>query len=65
MDFKTLKDDTVTLRDLHSTKQTRLSLTELREELNLLLSKQKTWDSLLKKLGEFVYDRDESGVGAK
>lgn len=64
VDFKTIQDDTVTLRDLHTTKQTRLSIQELKEELRLLLSEQKSWEELLKKNGEFVYDKDESGVGA-
>ena len=64
VDFKTLKDNTVTLRDLHSTKQTRLGVAELREELSLMLMKQRSYAELMSKHGEFVYDKDESGVGA-
>ncbi len=64
VDFQTLKDSTVTLRDLHSTKQTRVELEGLKEEMQLLLSKQKSWEEVLAKKGEFIYDKNESGVGA-
>lgn len=37
----------------------------LEEELRLMLSQQKSWEAVLEAHGQFVYDKDESGVGAK
>jgi len=54
VDFDTLEDDTVTLRELDSTKQIRLPISELAQLLIDLTSEYTTWADVVKKHGLFT-----------
>jgi glycyl-tRNA synthetase len=53
VDFQTVKDGTVTLRDRDSTKQVRASQDEIVEAVQALCSGEKTWDDIAKQLPAF------------
>jgi len=53
VDFDTLEDDTVTLRELDSTKQIRLPIGELAQLLIDLTSEYTTWADVVAKHGLF------------
>ena len=53
IDFDTLKDETVTLRDLDSMKQIRLPISELTELISDLTTGYTEWSQAVKKYGLF------------
>lgn len=54
IDFQTLKDDTVTLRERDTTKQFRATKDQVVEAIKDLVDEKVQWDALVKKYGEFV-----------
>jgi glycyl-tRNA synthetase len=46
VDFDTLNDDTVTLRDLDTMKQVRMPIKDLSESITQLANGLKTWDNV-------------------
>ncbi len=54
IDFDTIKDNTVTLRERDTTKQIRAGAQEIVEAVDGLVSGTVTWDELVKKYGEFA-----------
>lgn len=59
VDFDTLKDDTVTLRDLFSMKQVRLPLTEVAQVIHEMTSGATNWEAVVTKYGLFEASKDE------
>jgi glycyl-tRNA synthetase len=53
IDFQTVQDGTVTLRDRDSTKQVRATQDEIVEAVQALCSGEKTWDDIAKQLPAF------------
>jgi len=53
VDFDTLKDETVTLRDLDTMKQVRMPITALSSNITLLANGLKTWDDVCKEYPVF------------
>jgi glycyl-tRNA synthetase len=51
VDFDTLEDDTVTMRDLYSMKQVRLPIADLVETINSLSLEKITWSNTVDKYG--------------
>jgi glycyl-tRNA synthetase len=51
VDFDTLEDDTVTMRDLYSMKQVRLPIADLVETINSLSLEKITWQNTVDKYG--------------
>ncbi|KAL2848485.1 hypothetical protein BJY01DRAFT_211853 [Aspergillus pseudoustus] len=54
VDFQSVKDNTVTLRDRDSTKQVRASEDEILQALKSLVEGEETWEDILKRLPEFI-----------
>jgi glycyl-tRNA synthetase len=54
VDFQTVKDGSVTLRERDSTRQIRGSIDEIIKACDDILNGAVTWDELIKKFGEFV-----------
>lgn len=54
VDFDSLKDETVTLRDRDSTKQVRASISEVVSAVKSLVDGQETWADVFKRLPEFL-----------
>lgn len=54
VDFDSLKDQTVTLRDRDSTKQVRAPIPEIVAAVKNLVQGQETWAEVFKKLPEFL-----------
>lgn len=53
VDFDSLNDDTVTLRDLHSMKQVRMKIQELPSNISALALGNKTWQEVLEQYPVF------------
>ena len=53
VDFDTLKDETVTMRDLDSMKQVRLPIAEVAHNINSLIDGHQTWMQVVEKYGLF------------
>jgi len=49
VDFKTLEDETVTLRELHTMKQLRVPLKEVAKVLAGLSSEEESWEEVCKR----------------
>lgn len=47
VDFDTLTQESVTLRDLHTMKQVRMPIKDLAHNISQLAQGQKTWDEVL------------------
>ena len=54
MDFQTVKDNTITLRDRDSTKQVRAEESQIIEAVKSLVDGEESWDDVRKRLPEFV-----------
>jgi glycyl-tRNA synthetase len=54
VDFDTVNDDTVTMRDLYSMKQIRLPIADLVECMNSLNLERITWQDVVDKYGLFT-----------
>lgn len=54
VDFDTLKDETVTLRDLDSMKQVRLPIEEVSFNVNQMIAGHLKWEQVVEKYGLFV-----------
>jgi glycyl-tRNA synthetase len=59
IDDDTLKDDTVTLRELHSMKQIRIPITKLSNTILDLSKGLTTWEDIQKVFPEFVSEKDD------
>ena len=59
VDFDTLKDDSVTMRELHSMKQVRLPASEVAATINGLTGESLTWDAVVEKYGLVVKKEEE------
>jgi glycyl-tRNA synthetase len=53
VDFQSLKDDTITLRERDSTKQVRASVDQVLEAIRNLCSGSETWADIAKRLPIF------------
>ena len=53
VDFETLKDETVTLRDLQTMKLVRMKIQELPSNIYSLANGQKTWNEVLQQYPTF------------
>jgi len=53
VDFQSLKDETVTLRDRDSTKQVRASISEVISAVKSIVDGAETWDQVKTRLPEF------------
>lgn len=54
IDFDSVKDATITLRERDSTKQVRASRDDVFDAVNSLISGRKTWDDVFARLPEFM-----------
>ncbi|KAL4974322.1 hypothetical protein BDW66DRAFT_161369 [Aspergillus desertorum] len=54
VDFQSVKDNTITLRDRDSTKQVRASQEEILQTLKSLVEGEETWEDVRKRLPEFT-----------
>ncbi|KAL4734304.1 hypothetical protein BDV11DRAFT_209503 [Aspergillus similis] len=54
VDFQSVKDNTITLRDRDSTKQVRASQEEILQALKSLVEGEETWEDVRKRLPEFT-----------
>jgi glycyl-tRNA synthetase len=54
IDFQSVKDDTVTLRDRDSTKQVRSDLESICSAIKSIVEGNKTWSDIQKELPEFT-----------
>lgn len=54
IDFQTVKDNTITLRDRDSTKQVRADENQIIEAIKALVEGEETWEDVRKRLPEFV-----------
>ncbi|KAL6235462.1 hypothetical protein BDW75DRAFT_230308 [Aspergillus navahoensis] len=54
VDFQSIKDSTITLRDRDSTKQVRASQEEILQALKSLVEGEETWEDVRKRLPEFT-----------
>jgi glycyl-tRNA synthetase len=54
IDFQTLKDETVTLRERDSTKQIRATVDQILEAVDDLIENRTTWAALVSVYGEFA-----------
>ena len=54
VDFQTVKDETITLRERDSTKQVRASIQEICSALDSLVRGRETWQDVQKRLPEFT-----------
>lgn len=54
IDFDTLKDDSITLRERDSTKQVRASISDVVQSIKGLVDNQEVWDDVFKRLPEFI-----------
>lgn len=53
VDFQTLKDNTITLRERDSMKQVRSSIEEIVRIVQEIVEGRETWDAVVERLGEF------------
>jgi len=53
VDFDTLKDDTITMRELFSTKQVRLPIADVPSTISALVMTTLTWVQVVEKYGLF------------
>ena len=53
VDFDTLKDETVTIRDLDSMKQVRLPIAEVADNVNSMINGLIKWQQVVEKYGLF------------
>ena len=53
VDFETLKDETVTIRDLDSMKQVRLPIAEVADNVNSMINGLIKWQQVVEKYGLF------------
>ena len=53
VDFDTLKDETVTIRDLDSMKQVRLPIAEVADNVNSMINGLIKWEKVVEKYGLF------------
>jgi glycyl-tRNA synthetase len=60
VDFDTLTEESVTLRDLHSMKQVRMKIQDLPSNISALTNSHKTWDEVLQQ-----YPLFQAGAEAK
>lgn len=54
IDFDTVKDDSITLRERDSTRQVRASIDEIIASIKSLVDDVETWDDVFKRLPEFI-----------
>ncbi len=54
IDFQTVKDNSITLRDRDSTKQVRAAESEIVAAVKSLVDGDETWDDVKKRLPEFA-----------
>ncbi|KAL3704113.1 Glycine--tRNA ligase 1, mitochondrial [Talaromyces marneffei ATCC 18224] len=54
IDFDTVKDDSITLRERDSTRQVRASIDEIIASIKSLVDNAETWDDVFKRLPEFL-----------
>ena len=54
VDFQSVKDSTITLRDRDSTKQVRASEDEILQALKSIVDGDETWEDVRKRLPEFT-----------
>lgn len=59
IDFQTVKDDTVTLRERDSTKQVRATLQEICQAIEALVRGRETWQDVAARLPEFTTQEAE------
>lgn len=59
VDQRTFEDDTVTLRELHTTKQIRLPSTEMVTLLRDLVAEHTTWEAAVEQYGLFTHEGTE------
>jgi glycyl-tRNA synthetase len=58
IDFQTVEDDTVTLRDLRTTQQVRLKIADLADTIGSLCTLRQRWDDVVKRFPVFVHKED-------
>jgi len=58
VDTRTMSDNTVTIRELHTMKQIRLSVDEAVKLLSDLVAEFQTWESAVEKYGVYVPSED-------
>jgi glycyl-tRNA synthetase len=54
IDFDTVKDDSITLRERDSTRQVRASIDEIIASIKSLVDDAETWDDVFKRLPGFI-----------
>jgi glycyl-tRNA synthetase len=54
VDFQTVKDGTITLRERDSTKQIRATNEEVFEAIKDIVDEKRTWNEVIDHFGEFV-----------
>jgi glycyl-tRNA synthetase len=54
IDFDTIKNDSITLRERDSTKQVRASVSDIVQSIKSLVDNQEVWDDIFKRLPEFI-----------
>lgn len=59
VDERTFEDDTVTVRELHTTKQIRLPCQEMVTLLRDLVQEHTTWEAAVEQYGLFVHGQTE------
>lgn len=59
VDFETIENGTITLRERDSTKQVRALIEEIIESIKSLVDNKETWTDAFKRLPEFVSQGDE------
>ncbi|CDU85082.1 glycine--tRNA ligase, putative [Plasmodium yoelii] len=60
IDFQTLKDKTITLRDRDSMLQIRVNISEVSDIINSLLSQKSSWSDYVQKYGLFIQQNLEN-----
>ena len=65
VDFQTLADDTVTLRERDSTRQIRMPKAEITPSIFAIVHNKLTWEQLLKKYPLVQVEEGEGGAGVE
>ena len=63
VDQRTVEDNTVTIRELHTMKQIRLPVEEMIKVMGEMVAQLSTWDAAVEKYG--LYSPTEDGAGAE
>lgn len=59
IDFDTIKDDSITLRERNSMKQVRASISDIVQSIKSLVDNQEVWDDIINRLLEFIIQGGE------